>query len=526
MGQCQAVDQDFNGYTEVVVGRERKHRRASVNAAHARTQKQSASTCQAHPINLRHSSIVSPKSRCFAEDYTLLATTLGHGMSGDVRLARCCRSGGLVAVKTLDKTNGLLRKEQSVRHALLREVDIHLRMDHANIVRLLQVFDEPDKIYLVMEYCSGGTLVDKLQERVRFDEQESAALIHQMLSAVNYCHCRPSGKVIHRDLKLANFVFDRQDGRAVLKLLDFGLSRVILPGGPLVKNAAGTLEFMAPEVLRGQQHGEACDLWAIGVMAYLLLSGELPFDGLDSDELEHAILKGDFHMSGAVWTGISESAKSFVRELLSSNPAERPSADVALGRPWMSTVLDSKAEDSTVVFLDLLERIEGFAKENPMRRAAAAIAVYSQLHLEGEDVELALKQFRSLDVNRNGVISQKEMTKVLQRELGISSERCHWVFQQLDLDGDREIHLSEFLAAAIGARLLRSHTMIDQVFDCIDVSKDGKIQSQELTSILGETFCGRQTKHIFSELDTNGDHEIDLSEFSAMVATPAISVEI
>lgn len=438
-------------------------------------------------------------------------------MSGDVRLAQCLRTGGFVAVKTLEKA-GLTKKQQRV---LMREVDIHLCMDHTNIIRLLQVFDEADKVYLVMEYCSGGTLSERLAEKGKLSEKEAALVVYQALSAISYCHGRPSGKVIHRDLKLDNFVYNQKGDAAVLKLLDFGLSRVIAPGGPLLKNAAGTLEFMAPEVLRDEQHGEACDLWAIGVMAYTLLSGKLPFDGSDNDSIESAILQGNLLMNGGLWDGISGPPKAFIMQLLSKYPAERPSADAALLQPWMAQ-FKTKAEYAPPLSMDVLRGIESFAGENVMRRAAAAIAVYSQIDLEGEDVKLAEKQFRSFDVDGNGAISQEELTHVLQRESGISAERCQWVFEQLDIDGDQEIQRSEFLAAVVGARLLRSHSEIDKAFNHFDLSNDGKIHPRELTGILGETFCGMSTKRVFSEVDRNGDNVIDFDEFSSMVKTSAV----
>merc|ERR1712070_94572 len=117
---------------------------------------------------------------------------------------------------------------------------------------------------------------------------------------------------------------------------DFGLSRVLAPGGS-INSAAGTLEFMAPEVLREEQHGEACDLWGVGIMAYKLLSGKLPFDGTDT-EIESSILRGDWHMNDDVWAGISAAAKGFVTSLLCSDPCGRPNADAALCLPWMAEV--------------------------------------------------------------------------------------------------------------------------------------------------------------------------------------------
>jgi calcium-dependent protein kinase len=513
MGQCQLIRQSLD-VDQIVVGRERRHSKANFQGCHFQGKTSRPLQCQYGPGNIRLGTLVSPKTRRFADEYSLLATTVGSGSSGDVQLARCLQGDGLVAVKILDKT-GLTKKQQ---RALIREVDILLGMDHSNIIRLLQVFDEHDKIYLVMEYCSGGTLEEKLEKKDRFGEREAALVMHQVLSAVSYCHSRPSGKVIHRDLKLANFVYNQKGEDAMLKLLDFGLSRVLAPGGS-INSAAGTLEFMAPEVLREEQHGEACDLWSVGIMAYTLVSGKLPFDGADA-EIESAILRGDWHMNDDVWAGVSASAKAFVTSLLCSDPRGRPNADAALSLPWMAEVTaQSKLDATPPLTMDVLHRLEQFANENAMRRAAAAIAVYSQVELQGDDVDAAEKQFHSVDANGHGTITQEELTKVLQLELGIGPDRCRWIFEQMDLNGDKEIQRSEFLAAVVGVRLLRSNKEVGKAFKHFDSSQDGKIHPGELAGMLGDTFCGRPTKHIFSELDSNGDHVVDFEEFSSMVNT-------
>merc|ERR1719454_700313 len=256
-------------------------------------------------------------------------------------------------------------------------------------------------------------------------------------------------------------------------------------------------------------------------MAYTLLSGKLPFDGTDDTKLESAILEGDLQMNDDVWEGISEGAKNFIRELLNNNPAKRPTAEAALLMPWMASTSEIvvPASEGTQASLNVLRCLEDFATENAVRRAAAAIAVCSQTDLKGEDVQLAENQFQSIDADENGSISEDELTKVLQLELGIPSEKCQWIFKQLDLNGDHEIQRSEFLAAVVGARLLCSSTEIDKAFKCFDFSRDGKIHKMELIGMLGDSFCGKPTNQIFSELDVNGDLVIDFHEFSSMVKT-------
>jgi len=321
--------------------------------------------------------------------------------------------------------------------------------------------------------------------------------------------------------------------------------------------------------------------------AFSLLTGKLPFDGTE-DEIEAAIMQGQVQMTGTAWLGISDSAKAFIKELLSVNPADRPTAEEALSRPWVATgstaasiqllvkfvqsagfptvrMFSSPLEPRCVIgeipsgsqgFLygdvskptnachnvqygnlngwvgakniqrqsgddaGILKSVQAFATANAMKRAAAAVAVCSQTVLEGDDIAVAEKCFKSL-ASGNGAISQHEFTQLLQRELNIDPQQSLMIFKQLDMNNDKEIQRSEFLAAVVGGRLLKSPSEIGKVFERFDVSKDGKLHPWELTDALGERFCGQPTRQIFSEVDKNGDNVIDFNEFSSLVSTCA-----
>jgi calcium-dependent protein kinase len=518
MGQCPGSKVCYNeqaGELQVrprVVGRERRYlREERIYCREAPKISLTASERQGWSGNVRLASLVSPKNRSFADEYELTKDSIGSGMSGDVFLARPRHptlTGNVVAVKRLEK-KGLTKKDLK---RLLTEVDIYVNMDHCNIARLLKVFDEPDRIYLVMEYCSGGTLATRLAERGRFDEVEAATAIKQVLSAVAYCHSRPQGKVVHKDLKLDNFVYNTHAKDSGLKLVDFGLSSVLQPGKALA-SVAGTLEFMAPELLRQEKHSEGCDLWSVGILSYALLAGGLPVQGSE-DEIQNAILQGDWLKNDSLWSGLNESAKSFVQSLLHFDATLRPSAEAALKHPWLTIAPDV---ESSGCIREILTCIEGFANENEMRRASAAIAVYSEIELGGPDVENAELEFQHIDSDHNGVISRQEMTDVLHHNLGLAPDKCDFVFRQLDFDGNQEISRNEFLAAAVGARLLNCNSTVRKAFECFDVTKDGVIELREMTGIFGNQFCGTPTRSIFSKLDTNGDRKVSYDEFKAMV---------
>jgi len=416
--------------------------------------------------------------------------------------------GNLVAVKTLDKQG--LSKSQLER--LMMEVDIYLKMDHASIARLLRVFNEKCKIHLVMEYCSGGPLCDRLLECGYYSDSVASEVLRQVLQAVSYCHNRPH-PVCHRDLKHSNFVYASTDLGAPLKLVDFGLSRILSRRRPQISSYAGTLFYMAPEVVKEQSYDCSCDMWSVGIIAYSLLCGMPPFQGATAKQTAAKIIKGELRdMDGALWSHVSPAAKDFVRQLLRVNPCERPCADKALQHKWLEI-----KEEVPVLSRSILQRICNFAKSNAIRRAAAALIIYSQNPPTGDEMALMEAQFSAIDIDNTGTISMTELVEALKQTLNISHQEATLVFQQIDLDGDEEIHYSEFLVAAMGAHLLRYNNAVQAAFAGFDLDNDGKIQFEELTTVLGSSFCGQPTQDIFrTALNVDGD-TIDLEQFRSVV---------
>mmetsp|Transcript_132379 Transcript_132379/g.411522 ORF Transcript_132379/g.411522 Transcript_132379/m.411522 type:complete len:552 (-) Transcript_132379:106-1761(-) len=499
------------------VGRERRFSRRFQDDERARLQEGENDTersLRRGRVNIRKGTLISPKTRTFDAEYELTTRSLGSGMSGHVLLASVREEpGAFVAVKTLDKTGLTARQLQNVR----REVDIYMQMDHLHIAKLLRVFDESNRICLVMEHCAGGSLAERLQQRGRFSARSSSDAIRQVLNAVSYCHSRPTGTVCHRDLKLANFVY--ADEGEVLKLLDFGLSRVLAPGGQPLQHTAGTLDFMAPEVILRKGHTESCDMWSVGVMTCCLLTGKKPFHGSTEVEVMGAVMRGRLEMGSEEWSGVSELAKDFVRKLIRLCPAERLTASVALRHPWLANKAGRPAEIVVAedVSEEVLQSVRDFALESPANRAATAMIVYADGLPAGEEVERVEAQFRKLDTDGNGTLSPAELTGPLQSALGVSREEGQRIFDSIDLVKDCEIERSEFLAAAACRKLLHSDAAIRKAFNRLDLDGNGTISLAELTAVLGRRFCGAPAMQIFQEWDSDGHEAISYDQFKAVL---------
>ena len=215
--------------------------------------------------------LISSHQENIRDHYKFLNTTLGEGSYGFVKLASRIQDSTHRAIKIIPKKR-IKRPE-----LLTREISIMKQIDHPNIVQLYETFEDQQYIYLPMEICEGGELFDKIIELGRFSEQQASSLFLQMISAIAYLH---SKEIVHRDLKPENFLFSRKGIDSKLKLIDFGLAKSISSDRKMTTKT-GTCYYVSPEILAGP-YTEKCDIWSLGVILFMMLSGYPPFDG-DSD---------------------------------------------------------------------------------------------------------------------------------------------------------------------------------------------------------------------------------------------------
>lgn len=220
---------------------------------------------------------------------------------------------------------------------------------------------------------------------------------------------------------------------------------------------------------------------------------------------------------------VSSEAKDLISRLLSPKPADRPTAAAALQHPWFASmpVARSVSLVPEILSKQILERVCHFAHENAVRKAAAALVLYRHGLPTHDNVEQLEVQFAALDGNGNGTVSAAELVKALEETLHIPKDEGELIFSRLDFDGDATIKRSEFLAACTGASLLCCSEAIWEVFQTFDINQDGKIELEELQSVLGHHFCGKDTRILFDELDKDGSGAIDLDEFTAAAAQTA-----
>lgn len=217
------------------------------------------------------------------------------------------------------------------------EINIMSKTDHPSIIKLYEIYEDTRNIYLVMEECTGGELFDRIISRVEsgkmYTEKQATKIFQQMISAICYCH---SQGICHRDLKPENILFLTKDEDSPIKVIDFGLSRVTADLKKEGKQAhmttrVGTAYYVSPEVLQGY-YDEKCDVWSAGVLLYILLSGDPPFNGANDNEIYRCIAKRKYSFPDNEWKNISHEAKDLIQHML-CDPDKRYTAAQVLEHP-------------------------------------------------------------------------------------------------------------------------------------------------------------------------------------------------
>ncbi|XP_034357323.1 serine/threonine-protein kinase DCLK1 isoform X3 [Arvicanthis niloticus] len=218
-------------------------------------------------------------------------------------------------------------------HMIQNEVSILRRVKHPNIVLLIEEMDVPTELYLVMELVKGGDLFDAITSTSKYTERDASGMLYNLASAIKYLH---SLNIVHRDIKPENLlVYEHQDGSKSLKLGDFGLATIV--DGPLY-TVCGTPTYVAPEIIAETGYGLKVDIWAAGVITYILLCGFPPFRGSGDDQevLFDQILMGQVDFPSPYWDNVSDSAKELINMMLLVNVDQRFSALQVLEHPWVN----------------------------------------------------------------------------------------------------------------------------------------------------------------------------------------------
>jgi calcium-dependent protein kinase len=345
-------------------------------------------------------------------------------------------------------------------NVLRSELDILQEADHPNIIRIFEAFEDEKNVHLVMEYCSGGDIFEHMLEKGQFNERRAAEIFEKVLSAVCYLH---SLNICHRDIKPENFMFISKQPDADLKCIDFGVSARLGEGEEEMNHLVGTPHFIAPEVLK-KKYGKECDVWSLGVMLYVLLSGRLPFDGKSKEETFSKILSGRFGFEHRIWKSISNEAKDLISRFLVLNPAKRITIRQAFKHPWFKIL--NNASSSTIP-LEIFENLKNIQAPSKLRQAAMKIAIQ---HLTLEEIEDLRQAFIAIDVGKRGFITAAELQCALKMQgLRMAEKDMDKLLNSVNYLGSGKLNYTEFLIATMNKKKLLNEERLYDLFQHLDI---------------------------------------------------------
>ncbi len=392
------------------------------------------------------------------------------------------------------------------------EINIMKQADHPNIIKLYEVYEDNRYIYLIMEECTGGELFDRIIERIQkkdmFSEKEAAKMFKQMMAAICYCHGQ---KICHRDLKPENLLFLNSSSDSPLKVIDFGLSRVFGSTDHKMTTKVGTAYYVSPEVLSGD-YDEKCDVWSSGVILYILLCGDPPFNGSNDNDIYRKIQSKKFSFPSPKWDNISEDAKDLIRNML-AEPDCRYTAEEVLQHDWVKNLAPNAQESQININSEYLQRYKNINKFQK------AVLTFIASRLRDDEISALREAFMTLDKNQDGTLTIDEIKSgVSKLNLSINVDE---IFSSIDTDGSGVINYTEFLASSIDQKIYLKEEKLYEAFKTFDKDGSGKISTQEIKNIINVNDHAN-IDNLIKSFDTNGDGEIDYNEFISMMSKTKI----
>lgn len=442
---------------------------------------------------------------------------IGSGSFGKVFKARSKITNQIRAIKLVQKT---MLKYQDGDKSFLKEIQMLAGLDHNNIIKVYEYFEDLENYYVVEELADGGELLNQLEKFYSFSEIDAAIIMRQILSAVVYLH---SNNIVHRDLKPENILLENKK-EINIKIVDFGTANYCHSEGLTQK--VGTPYYIAPEVIK-KKYDKKCDVWSCGVIMYLLLCGYPPFAGEDDEEIMENILKEQLDFPDEEWQDISTTARNLISKMLVKDPADRINAEQALSDPWFSENIKS---DTTKEFLSKtnlkqhLNNLAKFSKREKLQQACISFLVH---HIgANEQVAELRKIFNSLDTSGDGRLTYKEIQEGL-KQLGpefnneLELKDLEVVLKQIDTDDNGYIEYEEFITATINKNVLLSEDNLKIAFDFFDKNKSGTLDQKEIKNLLmmlcKKDICQLEINKMINEIDTNKDGVISLDEFKNLM---------
>ncbi|XP_026189817.1 calcium-dependent protein kinase 2 [Cyclospora cayetanensis] len=419
------------------------------------------------------------------DSYDVEPRKLGQGTYGSVCRAVNKATKTVRAVKTISKS-----KVRNVKR-FKQEISIMKSLDHPNIIKLFETFEDHKNVYLVMELCRGGELFDRIIEQGYFSEAHACYIMRCILAALFYLH---KHGIVHRDLKPENFMFLDKGKDAPFKIIDFGLA-TRFSSNAFMSTRAGTPFYVAPQVLQGK-YTYKCDMWSAGVIMYILLCGYPPFHGENDAEILSRVKVGRYSFNEQDWRGVSNEAKDLVRKLMAFDPQQRLSAEQALNHPWIKHFSAPANPASDAPFSHtMLERFRVSPRDHPIS------ASYYLGSVQGFQALCKLKKAaltiiaQQMNESQIELLTQTFLAGLKKAGIKDIPSDLEQLMRHVDSDGSGFIDYTEFVAATLDKRqyiqarksTLHFEDVCWAAFRVFDLDGNGRISAQDLAHVLLNT---------------------------------------
>lgn len=402
---------------------------------------------------------------CDIETVYKFSKEIGKGFAGVIRLAHLIWDPKQVyAVKSFLKSD-----EENKRKVFLAELSFIKEVDHPNIIHFFECYESPTSYDIVMEYCSGGDLVT-LVEKNELDERFIKKILHQILVAVNYLHFFG---IAHRDLKLDNFLLTSTNlSETSIKLVDFGFAKNFRKAALLSK--VGTPYYVAPELL-GNVYGKEVDVWAIGVIMFMMFFRSPPFRGKTNTDILNAIKTTEINYSEERFKKISPDALYLLKGLLVKYPSKRLTIPQALLSNFFNEpLLEIRRSSKHLITKEMLMAMT--RKKNYSEYQAEILKMMVRAFYNNEGISKLLPLFYYLDKAGNGVVDAAELHEgFLEVELPFTKQQVQRIIDSLYLKAEGVLTYTEFLVCLLDEKFFLKPENLRVIFEKIDTDHSSVI---------------------------------------------------
>ena len=510
---------EFNSKKKSEFEEELRH---SINSIHERKNSSGGSSAGSSFLSDGESSI-SINNKLFIDEikdspskkYKILSR-LGSGSFGNVYLAINKFTNEKVALKQIKKTSANLLSDGEIKD----EIEILKKLDHPDIVRIIESFNTKNSYILITEYCEGGELFDQVKNQL--SETQIAVIFRQLLSGLAYLH---SNNIVHRDLKLENIlIHEIEESKTTgedlfdIKIIDFGTAR-IFDKNKKPQSIVGSSYYIAPEVLR-QKYNKECDLWSVGVILYMFIVGHAPFDGCDDEEITTNIQKGIYRKNDRRWIKASKEVKDLIQKLLTYRPSQRLTAIQALNHPWFK-ITDSNILYDNVSKNEIIKCIRNLLTYNINCKLEELFLAYIIHNIPREkEANSAIKLFKLVNENGDGKLQKKELRKTLLKfvsEEFLEKYDFDGIFAMMDGDNKGYVNYEEFLRAALDRKKILTEDILYYAFSYFDPEESGFIKKKKIKSIFGNKIDNNTFQCLFDEIGLDKDGKISFEKFKSLL---------